>query len=340
MTMLGSVLRGAAGGSERKSIAAGVKRSGDTLRAAQGDANEEADWMITYTDLVTLLLTLFVILISLATFEKPGDEEGKEHTILDGKAIYVDARDYIKLETPGFDDLTLEALEAQPEELTPEEIAALTALEDDQAPTPEPQIEETAPVPPPEPAPVPVETEAEETPPLSEEQIRRIAELTRWSEQVADRLQNFLEINALADSIDVKIINYNVVMEMRDRILFPSGSADLADAGEAVLARLRPALLSVDARIDVEGHTDDRPISTGRYPSNWELSAARAAAVVRSLIGAGVPRERLRAVGFADTKPRADNGTVQGRAANRRVSFVVVPEVNVETGRLAGRTVE
>jgi chemotaxis protein MotB len=73
----------------------------------------------------------------------------------------------------------------------------------------------------------------------------------------------------------------------------------------------------------VEGHTDPVPISTLQFPSNWELSAQRATTVLRYLVRAGVPAERLRAVGYADTRPVADNSTPEGRAKNRRVALVV-----------------
>ena len=93
------------------------------------------------------------------------------------------------------------------------------------------------------------------------------------------------------------------------------------------MAALRAALLLV------EGHTDSVPITTERFPSNWELSGSRAAAVLRYLIGLGIDPKRLTCVGLADSYPIANNDTKQGRAANRRVEFVLTkqpfrPEIN------------
>lgn len=288
--MLGSSLRAASEKAERRSIASGMKRSHGggkggfrtgSIEMPSAGAGEE-EWMTTYTDLVTLLLTLFVILISLATFEDPGDDPGKEQGVLEGSPTVIVVPD------PEFG--RFEAEEA-------------TAEED------------------------PRDT-------LTDEQLRRVAELEEWSERVARLLQYHLQENELLDGVDLEIVNYQVVMQMRDRILFPSGSAELAPVGRNVLARMQPALEYVNARIDVEGHTDNVPISTPLYPSNWELSTARAAAVARYLIDSGMPPGRLRAVGFADTKPQAPNDTFEGRAKNRRVSLVVVPEIDIETGRL------
>lgn len=73
----------------------------------------------------------------------------------------------------------------------------------------------------------------------------------------------------------------------------------------------------------MEGHTDNVPISTGMFPSNWELSASRASRVVRYLADHGVPPNRLRAIGYGEMRPLADNASEQGRSANRRVSIVI-----------------
>ena len=275
--------RAASQRAERSSIASGMKRSNRGMATPVGGGAGEEEWMITYTDLVTLLLTLFVILISLATFEDPGDAPMEVSGILEGTQSPISVPD----PSFGFTE--------------------------------------------------PVETEVPEEDPrdtLTDEQLRRIAELETWSERVSSLLVYHLETNELLDGVEVQVVNYQVVIQMRDRILFPSGSAELALAGRDVLGKMQPALAFVDSRIDVEGHTDNLPISSAIYPSNWELSTARAAAVVRHLVTAGMPPDRLRAVGFADTQPQASNDTIDGRARNRRVSLVVVPEVDIETGRL------
>jgi chemotaxis protein MotB len=111
---------------------------------------------------------------------------------------------------------------------------------------------------------------------------------------------------------------------LTDSLLFPSGSATLEGAGQPLLSEIA-ALLNVDHvhPIAVEGNTDDVPITGGAFPSNWELSTARASSVVRFLIGKDVDPGRLSAVGYADQRPIASNSTAAGRALNRRVEIVL-----------------
>lgn len=127
----------------------------------------------------------------------------------------------------------------------------------------------------------------------------------------------------MGESVEVSTIADRVQLRVKDNILFPTGEASLSGAGESLLGGLARRLADSDYRITVEGHTDDRPIDTWRYPSNWELSAARAAAVVRQLIDAGIRPQRLHAVGLADTQPIATNDSAAGRAENRRVDLVL-----------------
>jgi len=115
-----------------------------------------------------------------------------------------------------------------------------------------------------------------------------------------------------------------VVTVVTDQVLFAAGSAELADEGNAILAVIAAPLQGVPNHITVEGHTDSRPISTPRYPSNWELSTDRATTVLRYLVSAlNVPGSRISAAGYADTRNIADNATPEGRAQNRRVEIVI-----------------
>ncbi|MGZ6562532.1 MAG: OmpA family protein [Solirubrobacteraceae bacterium] len=115
-----------------------------------------------------------------------------------------------------------------------------------------------------------------------------------------------------------------VVRVLTDQLLFASGQATLQPVGFPLLNEVAQ-LLNVDKThpITVEGHTDNVPISSSQYPSNWELSTDRATTVVRYLIAKGVNRERLGAVGYADLHPIASNATTAGRARNRRVEIVL-----------------
>ena len=118
------------------------------------------------------------------------------------------------------------------------------------------------------------------------------------------------------------------VIEMNSAAVFRTGSAELNARGATILNALLPSLQDkryADYRITIEGHTDDAPIATPQFPSNWELSTARAAAVVRYFIGRGIPATKLSAAGYADTLPKVPNRGFSGepvpenQAQNRRV---------------------
>lgn len=125
------------------------------------------------------------------------------------------------------------------------------------------------------------------------------------------------------DGVSVAEDSSGITLRIDNRLLFPSGEASLTDNGRTVLTGLVDRLDSFDGRVSVEGHTDNVPISTERFPSNWELSTRRATAVLRELVDNGLSRKRLRAIGYADTRPLESNETASGRAANRRVELLL-----------------
>lgn len=133
-----------------------------------------------------------------------------------------------------------------------------------------------------------------------------------------------LPLDRLDKNIEVIVNEGTVSFRISSEILFASGEASLSAPGLAVLGRLVPVLASAARhRIVVEGHTDNIPIQTERFPSNWELSTGRAASVVRYLQSQGIDPARMRATGFADTRPLAPNDTPQGRAQNRHVEVIL-----------------
>jgi chemotaxis protein MotB len=122
-----------------------------------------------------------------------------------------------------------------------------------------------------------------------------------------------------------------VVTVVTDEVLFAPGSAVLEAQGRAVLDALIPALGRFDNPLAVEGHTDDRPIATDRFPSNWELSTSRATSVLRYLAEVhGFATTRLTAAGYSAERPIGDNATEAGRAANRRVELVVLADIPLD----------
>ncbi len=133
-----------------------------------------------------------------------------------------------------------------------------------------------------------------------------------------------LELDALRqEGVTLSRSATQLRLETRDSVLFERADASLTLSGQQLLQKLAVLLRRHPGEIAVEGHADNRPISTPRFPSNWELSSARAAAVARYLVDQGMDRRRLKVIGFGDTRPLEDNATVAGRAANRRVSLVL-----------------
>lgn len=139
----------------------------------------------------------------------------------------------------------------------------------------------------------------------------------------ADRLLETLRQSVLGERVEITARPGAVSLEINDNILFTPASAALSDQGLALLDQLAAVLRTLPYTLSVEGHTDNVPIHTLHYPSNWELSAARAAMVTRKLIEQGVAAGRVRAIGYGDTRPRSDNQTPENRAKNRRVTFVL-----------------
>jgi chemotaxis protein MotB len=134
---------------------------------------------------------------------------------------------------------------------------------------------------------------------------------------------------ALQDLIDKQMVRVRqsaltLEVEIKTDILFPSGVATVSPQAAPVIAKVAEILMPFPNAIRVEGHTDNRPISTAIFPSNWELSAARAANVVQLFTRAGIEPHRMEVLGLGDNRPVADNATLDGRNANRRVVIVVV----------------
>jgi len=149
------------------------------------------------------------------------------------------------------------------------------------------------------------------------------ATLTQAEKQIEQALTN----KGLQDAVTFRQeVRGLVVTVVSDNVLYPVGSAVLQPEGRAVLDALAPALAHLPNDISVEGHTDNQPIvGGGEYPTNWELSTARATAVVRYLIDAhGLVPSRLAAAGYADTRPIVPNTSASNEGLNRRVEIVVL----------------
>lgn len=144
--------------------------------------------------------------------------------------------------------------------------------------------------------------------------------LTRVADDVAKAMSGLVKKNLVV----VRRKQSWIEVEIRTDILYPSGSARLAPNAVDIIRRLAAVLARFPNPVRVEGFTDDVPIRTMQFYSNWELSAARAGSVVHVLADRGVASDRLAVVGFGEQHPVASNGTAQGRNANRRVTVVIL----------------
>jgi chemotaxis protein MotB len=135
----------------------------------------------------------------------------------------------------------------------------------------------------------------------------------------------FAERDALRQNASMRREGRGLIVSLSEAGFFAPGDATVRGAeAQAAIAALAEALAGGSAPVRVEGHTDSQPISNARYPSNWELSAARASTVLARLAASGVAPERLSIAGYAGERPVATNATPEGRALNRRVDIIVL----------------
>lgn len=139
------------------------------------------------------------------------------------------------------------------------------------------------------------------------------------------RFKELADKYGLAGKIRIRTDRNEIVISLSDNLLFDSASADLKPQALVVLNETAIILKSLPNEVRVEGHTDNIPVNTTKFDSNWELSSARATAVVRYLIEhGGVNEDQLFAAGYGETHPIASNDTVEGRALNRRADIVII----------------
>lgn len=248
------------------------RRRRQVLEADTPGPGEE--WMLTYMDTVTLLVTLFVMILSFASFEKQTFEQFKQAISIGVKGGGI--------------------------------ISGGWGLRDGEARTPN-ALFDAAPLartgPPSVPSPQSPDSESPDDP------------------DARAALRSLLAENGLEDDVQVAIQDRSIQFEINASVLFASGQAELSESGARLIRRLKPLLVAAPLRLDIEGHTDDIPIHTQRFPSNWALSGARAAAVADVLIAAGMPETQLRTIGLAATRPLVPNRTDESRRRNRRVNL-------------------
>jgi chemotaxis protein MotB len=156
----------------------------------------------------------------------------------------------------------------------------------------------------------------------------RLAQDLEKTRATYDSLVGQLETEVANGQVFVEQARDGIRVRLTNDVLFDSGSATVDEEGQEVLSRVSEELASGDYRIEVQGYTDATPIGgrlANRYPSNWELAAARSSEVVRLLQENGVAADRLQAVSFGETRALAANDTPEGRASNRRIEIRLIP---------------
>ena len=163
--------------------------------------------------------------------------------------------------------------------------------------------------------------------PTYQKEVQQVGTLSAQN-KTEQALNQQLQAEVRTDQVQITQLQDRLKVTMVNQLLFPEGGWELHRQGEQTLPKIVPTLQSLqNQRIVVEGFTDNVPIGPelrNRFPSNWELSTARATDVVLYLVAQGVPPNMLSAQGFGDSQPVASNDTAQGRAKNRRVEIVIM----------------
>lgn len=168
-----------------------------------------------------------------------------------------------------------------------------------------------------------------------DEMSEALAQMRARNAAAQERIEEFRRLLAKfkslidAGKLQIKIQDGRMVVVLPSDVLFKSGDANLSPDGIRTIQEITTVLITIEERkFQIEGHTDDVPIKTYRFPSNWELAAARAVSVIDTMVDAGMPRDRLSAASFADIRPVASNDNEEGRRQNRRIEIVVVPDLS------------
>ncbi|ADP16916.1 motility protein B 2 [Achromobacter xylosoxidans A8] len=243
---------------------------------------DSENWLLSYLDLITLLLAMLVVLLALTRLHGGAFGQSEQSVELVGTLAESGLPAYDG-EYSEFDAVQIPASWAQAEAPAVAVAAAAASAQPAQE----------------------GEVVAEAAPPLRAPS------------------KESLGLGDLGKSVDVIINEQSVSFRISNELLFPSGQATLSPTGLDVIKRLAAILNKNEYQVSVEGHSDPVPIQTRQFASNWELSSSRATSVLRELVRDGVSAQRLRAVGYAETRPIESNDTQAGRAANRRVELIM-----------------
>jgi chemotaxis protein MotB len=275
-------------------------------------------WLLPYSDLMTLLLAVFIVLFAVSKVDETKAEQISEAF---REGMMTESERVIAKDGNSVIDLPIKNNEETPHSESHDESNAgseseeeLTKEETETAEDVTPQEE--------------VDASQDDTD-LSHEELEEFLGQYELSnlEELKKEIDTKFENENMADSITTSIDTRGLVISLNNAILFGSGSADIKKENKFALKEIARIINELDNYIRIEGHTDNIPINTRVYPSNWELSTARASSVVRYFIeDCKVPPKKVSAVGYGEYKPIANNSTEKGRQKNRRIDIIVLSE--------------
>ena len=157
-------------------------------------------------------------------------------------------------------------------------------------------------------------------------------------EELQKKLEAYIEENNLEDQLSTQLAEEGLMIRIKERALFPSGSAQLVGQAQSIVPVVAGMLASLPERVVISGHTDNVPINTAQYPSNWELSASRAMNLMKAVLAAekSLNPARFSAIGYSEYRPIADNNTEAGRQQNRRVEIFIARNFRFNPDEPAG----
>lgn len=271
------------------------------------DEGPDQGWLVTFSDLLSLLLCFFVVLLSVADFDPIKYKQIQSNMI---NAFGVQREIPLEDIPKGTSVVATHFQPGIPEETPVETIQQITREQErDSLRLGEPDAER----------------ERERDMREAVETLDEMMQLVRDTEIDADMLRKLLRAEIEAGQIDVESEERTILIRIREKGSFTSGSAYLNNDFVKVIDKIGSAIGQIEGRVFVEGHTDSIPINSFAYPSNWDLAVSRAASVTRRLVRpeTGINPRRITASGFAATRPQAINTTAEGRARNRRVEIII-----------------
>ncbi|WP_026421640.1 flagellar motor protein MotB [Actinokineospora inagensis] len=267
-------------------------------------------WLLTYSDMITLLMVLFIVMFAMSTVDAKKFDQLKESLAgaFGGSQTLVTGGSSGSPDTSGVspDQIDLQsAAGGQGADVT-----TLSKQEQDKA------VQQN-------------------------DRAKAAADLQKARDEVAklkaieQKMTELLAKQGLADSVQFSIDQRGLVVTIiTSSVVFGGDSAELLSQGKEVLDAVAPALVAIPNHLEVGGHTNQLPVPTKNYPSAWELSTARASSVVRYLLGKGMTADRMTAAGYADTKPLYPPSDPLSITRNRRVEVVVLSDQSAEVKAL------